>query len=255
VLQDVVIESALDHLRNAKNVDAALSFAHDLLLRDASPAPTANIKSDWLFRWRTAAAEVSDHDVQALLSELLAGEIKQPGTYSYRTLSFLRTASSKELESIKGLYPYIFNRSAFSRKLLWLSTTTTVKKVQEDRIYFTAPHPAAESIQTYVDLITLGVISPAGDAETAMHWYSESSPNMEIDYFGRRLRISKATESKLPPPFQYLTGLGEELVNLVSRKLVLQPVEGYIESMIDEFNRYQQYILEEVPNCALVEAP
>jgi hypothetical protein len=235
-----LLEGALDHLRRAKNVDATLCETHEFLSREAAAAPSSIVESDWLYKWREAAADVTKQEVRTLLARLLAGEIKQPGAFSFDTLNFLRKARSKDIATIKQLCPFVFNRRYF-----WISTSDIKPIAPEGRIFFVAPLPAAMSAQIFVDLIALGLMCPASDPALSMYWCNHPSPSLEIEYFGRKIRISGSATTKIAPPVQSLTVLGEELVEIVSKELSLSPVDGYIERMIDEIRRRDKYVVEE----------
>jgi hypothetical protein len=66
------------------------------------------INADWFARWRDNAQDVTDEDVQRLWARALAGEVKEPGKYSLRTLDFLRSVSKTEAELIAKLGPVSF---------------------------------------------------------------------------------------------------------------------------------------------------
>ena len=65
------------------------------------------VSDDWLLRWRDNAASVSSDELQVLWGKVLAGEVEHPGTFSLRTLEFLRHASREEAALIEKLAPYV----------------------------------------------------------------------------------------------------------------------------------------------------
>ncbi|MFC1491316.1 DUF2806 domain-containing protein [Nitrospinota bacterium] len=54
------------------------------------------IDSDWFTRWRENAQDVSGLDLQRLWAQILAGELKQPGSYSLHTVEFMRRLSKDD---------------------------------------------------------------------------------------------------------------------------------------------------------------
>ncbi|MEP0264258.1 DUF2806 domain-containing protein [Dokdonia sp.] len=57
------------------------------------------VDKDWTTRFFRIAEEVSNEEMQALWGKILAGEIKQPKTYSLRTLELIRNLSKKEADT------------------------------------------------------------------------------------------------------------------------------------------------------------
>lgn len=103
------IVEALDHgkanvisdaVRRDINTSGSIIYAEEALCNDPDPAPDATVGDDWLYRWRDYTGEVSDADLQRIWGRLLAGEVKAPGTYSLRTLDFLRNLSQYEANLI-----------------------------------------------------------------------------------------------------------------------------------------------------------
>jgi len=85
-----------DAVRQEGNVSKAIAYASEVLREDPT-APTEEVVDDsWVFRWRDYAGEVSDEDLQRVWGNLLAGEIKAPGSYSLRCLDFVRNLSQED---------------------------------------------------------------------------------------------------------------------------------------------------------------
>ncbi|EJL6905494.1 DUF2806 domain-containing protein [Vibrio cholerae] len=89
-----------ENIRKEANVAKSILIAEDLLADDATPVNESKIEDDWLFNWQEYAGRVSSEDLQQLWGKILAGEIKSPGSYSYRTLDFLKTLSKADAEVI-----------------------------------------------------------------------------------------------------------------------------------------------------------
>ncbi|MEZ8372635.1 DUF2806 domain-containing protein [Vibrio splendidus] len=93
-------KSVSENIRKEVNVAKSILIAEDLLADDATPVNESKIEDDWLFNWQEYAGRVSSEDLQQLWGKILAGEIKSPGSYSYRTLDFLKTLSKADAEVI-----------------------------------------------------------------------------------------------------------------------------------------------------------
>jgi hypothetical protein len=96
-----------DHLRKEANVAKAIIHAETELGNDPQEPPAETVNEDWLFRWRDSASQVSSDELQQLWGKLLAGEIKSPGSFSLRTLEFIRNLSSAEAASIAKLARFV----------------------------------------------------------------------------------------------------------------------------------------------------
>ena len=102
-------------IRGEVNVSKALLSAEADLADDPQAPPDRTVDEDWLFRWRDAACTVSTEDLQTLWGRVLAGEIKSPGSFSLRTLEFLKNISQKEAREITKLAPFVLDNDFIFR--------------------------------------------------------------------------------------------------------------------------------------------
>lgn len=109
----VADQQSADALRKEINVAKALVHAEGDLARDSSPAPERVVDGDWLRRWRYYAGEVSSEDLQSIWGRLLAGEVKDPGIHSLRTLDLLRNLSTEDANLIAKLAPFVLHGFVF----------------------------------------------------------------------------------------------------------------------------------------------
>lgn len=77
------------------NIENVTAFAAEEL-RNEPPVIDEPLDEDWTTRFFKIAEEVSNEEMQALWGKILAGEIKQPKTYSLRTLELIRNLSKTE---------------------------------------------------------------------------------------------------------------------------------------------------------------
>ena len=100
---------------NAVDTLAGLSFtvgqATQILEPDFSLDDLDKVNSTWQKHWTEGASNVGidDEERRTWWANLLAGEIKQPETYSLRTLAVMDTLSSKEARLFKKLCEYVWN--------------------------------------------------------------------------------------------------------------------------------------------------
>lgn len=98
-----------DAVRKEINVTRALLEAENVLSNDSTPPPDDKIDDDWLVRWRDNASTTSVDELQKLWGRVLAGEVKSPGTFSLRTLEFLKCLTKGEAELIARMMRFAIN--------------------------------------------------------------------------------------------------------------------------------------------------
>ena len=96
-------------MRAEVNASKALLSAEAGLEDDPQTPPDRKVNDDWLFRWRDAASTVSSEELQTLWGRVIAGEIKSPGSFSLRTLEFLKNLSHEEALQIAKVSPFVIN--------------------------------------------------------------------------------------------------------------------------------------------------
>ncbi len=123
-LSDIIIRTSQieisENIRKEVNVAKAVIIAEDILAQDSHDPTEASIDDDWLFSWRENAGRVSSEELQSLWGKILAGEIKQPGSYSIRTLDFLKNLSKSEAELICKAAKFVIENRIFRNKDVYL---------------------------------------------------------------------------------------------------------------------------------------
>ena len=100
-------------IRREVNVGKAVLQAVAELENDPQEPPRGRVEEDWLTRWRDSASQVSAEELQALWGRVLAGEVKSPGTFSLRTLEFLKNLSKEDARQIEKLAPFVVDDFVF----------------------------------------------------------------------------------------------------------------------------------------------
>lgn len=83
--------------KRQKNIEDVVSNAGKILESEENVSKEP-LNSDWTTRFFDIVQDVSDNDMQLLWSQILAGEIKQPKSYSLRTLELLRNMTKDDAE-------------------------------------------------------------------------------------------------------------------------------------------------------------
>lgn len=102
-----------DAQRREVNTAQAVLAAVETLQDDPQIPPASNINQDWLYRWRDYAGEVSNTELQDVWGRLLAGELKSPGSFSLRTMDFIRNLSQSEAQKIMTLSQFVVGQFVF----------------------------------------------------------------------------------------------------------------------------------------------
>jgi len=74
--------------RRQKNIETVVRTAVEQLPDTVSEKP---VDEDWVFQFFEQCQDIGDEHMQAVWAKLLAGEVTQPGAFSFRTLSVVKT--------------------------------------------------------------------------------------------------------------------------------------------------------------------
>lgn len=89
---------AAQEMRRQKNIDSIVAKSVEEMGDEASDEP---VDPDWMSRFFSDAADVSDEQMQTLWARLLAGEVAQPCRFSRRTLSILKEMSATDADRLQ----------------------------------------------------------------------------------------------------------------------------------------------------------
>jgi len=108
LVNDYNVLSSCEEIQKEVNITRALLHAEHALENDITDPSDDSIEDDWLYRWRDYARNTNSEKLQILWGNILAGEVKQPGAFSLRTLDFIKNLSQSEAREIEGLFNYVF---------------------------------------------------------------------------------------------------------------------------------------------------
>ena len=92
-------------LKKQHNIEAVTGYAAEEL-KDEKSVSDEPLDEDWTTRFFRIVEDVSNEEMQALWGRILAGEIKQPQTYSLRTLELIRNLSRSEANTFTKVANY-----------------------------------------------------------------------------------------------------------------------------------------------------
>lgn len=82
-----------EKIRHQKNIENIAQQAPEMLPPVASDEP---VDQDWTADFLENCKNVSSEEMQSIWARILAGEVAQPGSFSKRTLAFVKTLSKPE---------------------------------------------------------------------------------------------------------------------------------------------------------------
>lgn len=93
-------------LRKQQNIESVIAETYNLL-ENEEYVTGETVNQDWLYKFFDDVGEISDEYMQKIWAKILAGEIKEPNTYTIRTLNTLKNLTKKEALLFNNLTPYI----------------------------------------------------------------------------------------------------------------------------------------------------
>lgn len=161
-----------------------------------NPGPSdalSEIEDDWLNTFSRSAEDKTSDDLRRLYSRILAGEIRQPGSFSLRTLQFISAISRKEADSISKYFSFAFSGEV-------------VPNYEESQ---------TPEFEHRMFMEELGLASSPSSAG-GLYWNVELEPNSYIVFDGREfgVRVVNNGEAKLTFDFpcQALSQIAKELL-------------------------------------------
>jgi hypothetical protein len=98
LIQNEILERKYyQELKKEGNINNTLNFTLKELESDTEVSDE-KVDEDWINRFFNTIENISNEQLQQLWAKILAGEIKQPNSYSLRTLDLLKNLSFKEAE-------------------------------------------------------------------------------------------------------------------------------------------------------------
>lgn len=105
---------ALQETIKQANIECIVDNAYEILDKEENCSQEP-VEQGWINRFFDSVATVTDEDLQQLWGKVLAGEVKQPRSFSLRTLETLKNLSKHEAELFQKIASCIvsFNKDMF----------------------------------------------------------------------------------------------------------------------------------------------
>lgn len=229
---------AYQELSKQKNIESVTDFAYEQLVGEPD-VPDEPVDADWMNRFFNSVAEVSNEQMQRIWAKLLAGEIKQPNTFSIRTLDTLKNLTAYEADLFRSICPLVMrcpgNRDKSIEDYFILSDYFDENCPVEYYVLQVLEDAGLLSINNF---ISIGFILSPGD----------------IEYIKGVKSAIKATNTGSSPAqishlAFFLTTAGKELFSLISSDCI--PPEDYYGRVIELLKRGNQ--LEAFPEMIQLE--
>jgi hypothetical protein len=103
-----VVENRLltKETRRQQNIEQVVSHAANIMSLETEVS-SESVDPDWITRFFDIAQDISNEQMQELWGRVLAGEVKQPKSFSLRTLETLRNITSEEAQLFENIAPYM----------------------------------------------------------------------------------------------------------------------------------------------------
>lgn len=195
-------------VKRQNNIEEVVSTAGKILESEEKVSEEP-LNSDWTTRFFDIVQDVSDNEMQLLWGQILAGEIKQPKTYSLRTLELLRNMTREDAELFQKVAQFAL--------------------VSGDAFLYTPSNDLRKYGINYVDiakLIEIGLLRP-GDF-VKRHLYSQDTTDTKTAFiYGDIVVIVniKAKSGEVSFPIRSFTTSGQELCQLID----ISPNMDYIK--------------------------
>lgn len=188
-------------IKRQKNIENVVAVAGKVLQAEETVSEES-VNPDWATRFFDIAQDVSDEEMLNLWGQILAGEIKQPQSYSLRTLEILRNMTKEEAEIFQKI-------SQFA--------------LLQGNAFLYAHDDVLENFgitYSYIaKLIEIGLLQ-SGDFVTQNYFSEKTSDKIQGIIYGNLVILvnQKANAQNISFPIRNFTTPGRELLKLVNIK-------------------------------------
>ena len=202
-------------LRQENIEKIVLQAAHEM----PAKASKDSVDKDWILQFFDHAQDVCDEEMQILWAKILSGEVAEPGTYSKRTLQFLKTINKFEAEKFTGYCSF-----AFQFVDGWCFT------LEED----VTTDLMAEKLGKYAltnHFVSIGLLASDSSVGSCTSWDKQ-----KFQYFSQNYEAFSIAETPFkkglprldfPFSFRIFSQIGQELFAIAGA----EPIDGYPEKV------------------------
>jgi hypothetical protein len=187
----------LDNLQKEININKTIVYAEESAMYDNGNVDNTEVNSDWMKRWREYAQRISEEDLQHLWANVLNGEVKNPGSYSLRTLDFIKNLSRDEANKIALIAPYVVQNNIFFRGT----------ELSDTRM----------NMNLFIELSDLGLLNSVTGISMSKTFNSVYSDKFEFGFIARnKVLVARDPDPKKEIKLECygLTHIGQEILSL-----------------------------------------
>lgn len=202
LMQNEILEKQYyQEFKKQRNINNTIIFTMNEL-ENETEVSDEKVDEDWISRFFNTIENINNEQMQHLWAKILAGEIKQPNTYSLRTLDLLKNLSFKEAE----LFSKIGELALKSQSNTFVLSDKTL--LEKCNISFT-------------DLILLQDLDLIHSKELEFSFKEQEKDLLAYIIYGNELLRLKSNEAtpKIPLQIYLFTTIGKELLELVNPSL------------------------------------
>ena len=212
--QRAMLRNLAQEMNKQQNIESVIDYAKEAL-KEEKKVSKIPVNQTWLSNFFESAGHVEEDDLQKIWGKLLAGEIKQPNSYSLRTLHILKNMSKKEALLFKETCKLVMRYNA----LYFIPSREDIVKKYEIH---------------YPDISLLeqcGLIS----APTFLTVHYTVTPNLPATIFNKNLagllQTDVATPAQRNDTIYSLTASGIELFKIINVKSNNNFLIEYVKSL------------------------
>jgi hypothetical protein len=202
------------------NIENVTAFAAEEL-KNEQPISDEPIDEDWTARFFKIVEDVSNEEMQTLWGRILAGEIKQPKTYSLRTLELIRNLSKYEADVFTKVANYAIR----------FGTTNYLFKGSDEELLSNNYNISYSEIAL---LMEIGLIQ---NGDMIMHQILQRNTESQVVYTASNIIILakiKANNATIQIPVYVFSSSGNELLKLIKSIIPFDYLTLFAKSIKNE---------------------
>lgn len=206
--------------RKQVNIEQVAAIAAEEL-KDQEPVTDEPVNTDWATRFFRIVEDISNEEMQELWGKILAREIKQPKTFSVRTLELLKDLSKLEADTFMKIANFAVEVG--NCNYLFKTDDLSFMKDKHNITYF-----------EIALLVEIGLIQPG---EMISYQLLQNTENTQIFFVaGSKIMIAtkKANTPTVNMPVHVFTKAGNELLRLVKLSVQLECLAEIANSIKSE---------------------
>lgn len=93
-------------INKQQNIDSVINNAYENL-KEEKTVSEEPVDKDWILRFFNSVEDISNEKMQKIWGKILAGEIKKPNTFSFRTLEVLKNLTQEEAQLFTEISEFV----------------------------------------------------------------------------------------------------------------------------------------------------